>query len=143
LRLSNGATVSRNFGHLDYGYVVTSHASQGKSVERVLIAQSAESLRASSREQFYVSVSRGRQQALVFTDDKQALLEAVKQSDPRMTATQLVTLRIPQRAAASQSQRASRQPGQVARPATRGGITRQSMTPPPPQRLKEGHAHER
>jgi conjugative relaxase-like TrwC/TraI family protein len=143
LRLSNGATVSRDYGHLDYGYVVTSHASQGKSVERVLIAQSAESLRASSREQFYVSVSRGRQQALVFTDDKQALLEAVKQTDPRMTATELVMMRVPQRTAASRSQRVTRQPGPVTRSAARAGTPRSPGTLTPPQRQREAHVYER
>ncbi len=91
--LDNGAVVDKGFGHLDYGYVVTSHASQGKSVERVLIAQSSESFRASSKEQFYVSVSRGKKQALIFTDDGHALLEAVTHGDSRMTATELVHLR--------------------------------------------------
>ena len=90
LVLTNGWTVSREFGHLDYGYVVTSYASQGKTVQRVLIAQGAESLPAASREQFYVSVSRGREQATIYTDDKVELLEAVSRSDERITATDLV-----------------------------------------------------
>jgi hypothetical protein len=88
--LANGWTVSRDYGHLAYGYVVTSHASQGKTVDRVIIGQSLDSLRASSSAQFYVSVSRGREQAIVYTDDKQALLEAVKASDNRLTATELM-----------------------------------------------------
>lgn len=87
--LANGWKVARDYGHLAYGYVVTSHASQGKTVDRVFIGQSARSLAASSREQFYVSASRGRQQAVVYTDDKQALMEAVSRSDDRMTATEL------------------------------------------------------
>jgi len=48
----------KDFGHVAHGYVATSHASQGKTVDRVLIAQGAESFAASSREQFYVSVRR-------------------------------------------------------------------------------------
>jgi len=88
--LDNGWTVSKNFGHLDYGYVVTSHASQGKTVDRVFIGQSSESFPASSREQFYVSVSRARQQATIYTDDKESLLDAVSRSDDRMTATELL-----------------------------------------------------
>ncbi|MBL8879312.1 MAG: relaxase domain-containing protein, partial [Phycisphaerales bacterium] len=48
LELKNGWTIARDFGHLAYGYVVTSHASQGKSVDRVLIGQSAASLPAPS-----------------------------------------------------------------------------------------------
>ena len=88
--LDNGWTVGKNFGHLDYGYVVTSHASQGKTVDRVFIGQSSESFPASSREQFYVSVSRARQQATIYTDDKESLLDAVSRSDDRMTATEFV-----------------------------------------------------
>ncbi len=90
LVLENNWTISKDFGHLAYGYVVTSHASQGKDVQRVFIGQSAESLPASSREQFYVSVSRGQQQAIVYTDDKEALLEAVRRSDERLSATEFV-----------------------------------------------------
>jgi conjugative relaxase-like TrwC/TraI family protein len=90
IRLNNGWTIDKNFGHLDYGYVVTSHASQGKTVDRVFIGQSSESFPASSREQFYVSVSRARQQATIYTDDKESLLDAVSRSDDRMTATEFV-----------------------------------------------------
>ncbi|HEX2839357.1 MAG TPA: MobF family relaxase [Phycisphaerales bacterium] len=93
LVLDNGAVVPRDFGHIDYGYVVTSYASQGKSVDRVIIGQSSESFPASSKEQFYVSVSRGKKQALVLTDDKHALLEAVSHGDNRMTATELLAMR--------------------------------------------------
>ena len=93
LVLDNGWAVSKDFGHLDYGYVVTSHASQGKTVDRVFIGQSAASLPTSSREQFYVSVSRGRERATVYTDDKPALLEAVSRGDERMTATEMVAVR--------------------------------------------------
>ena len=90
LVLANGWTVARDFGHLAYGYVATSHASEGKTVQRVLIGQSAESLPASSREQIYVSVSRGREQAVIYTDDKKILLAAVNRSEDRVTATELV-----------------------------------------------------
>jgi conjugative relaxase-like TrwC/TraI family protein len=89
LALANGWVVAKDFGHLAYGYVVTSHASQGKTVDRVLIGQSSASMRAGSREQFYVSVSRGRQQATIYTDDKDALLLAVSQHDERLSATEL------------------------------------------------------
>lgn len=89
--LQNGWKVSQDFGHLAYGYVVTSHASQGKTVDRVFIGQSADSFGASSREQFYVSASRARQQVTVYTDDKESLLKAVSRSEERITATELVS----------------------------------------------------
>lgn len=103
LVLDNGWTVSKDFGHLAHGYVVTSHASQGKSVKRVLIGQSSQSFPASSREQFYVSVSRGIEQATIYTDDKEALLDAVRHSDDRLAATELLaTERLRKRTAALQ-----------------------------------------
>ena len=90
ITLNNGWTVRRDYGHLAYGYCSTSHASQGKTVDRVLIAQSAASFRAASREQFYVSVSRGREAIKIFTDNWKELKEAVKDTSARMSATELV-----------------------------------------------------
>lgn len=89
LVLTNGWRVSKDYGHLAHGYCTTSHASQGKTVDRVLIAQSSASFPASSREQAYVSVSRARERATLYTDDKEALLTAVSRSDDRLTATEL------------------------------------------------------
>jgi conjugative relaxase-like TrwC/TraI family protein len=88
--LANGWTVAKDFGHLAHAYCVTSHASQGKTVDRVIIGQSAISLPASSREQLYVSVSRGRERATIYSDDRNALLEAVSRADDRLTATELL-----------------------------------------------------
>ncbi len=88
--LTNGWTIGCDYGHLAHGYVVTSHASQGKTVDRVFIGQSSQSLPASSREQFYVSASRGREGVTVYTDDKAALLDAVNRSDERLSATEFV-----------------------------------------------------
>ena len=85
------------FGHWTHGYVVTSHAAQGKTVDVVLIAESSRSFPAASREQFYVSVSRGRERALVFTDDVAALHRAVTRSEPRPTATELIRAEVPSR----------------------------------------------
>jgi len=83
-------TIPRDYGHLTHGFVVTSHASQGKTVDRVIIGQSSRSFAASSKEQFYVSASRARTQALVFTDDKDELLQAVSHRDDRISGTELV-----------------------------------------------------
>ena len=88
--LDNGWTVAKDYGHLAHGYVVTSHASQGKTVDRVFVGQSCQSGPASSKEQFYVSCSRGRESVTVYCDDKEALREAVGQSNDRVTATELV-----------------------------------------------------
>jgi conjugative relaxase-like TrwC/TraI family protein len=89
IKLSNGSTLPKDYGHLTSGYVMTSHASQGKTVDKVIISQSSMSLRASSKEQFYVSVSRGRQSVAIYTDDKADLLQAVSQSGERKSALEL------------------------------------------------------
>lgn len=105
LVLQNGWTIPKDYGHLDWGYCVTSHGSQGKTVDRVLIGESAESYAAASREQFYVSCSRSRKSVAVYTDDKAALLEAVSRSDERLTATELVTSRDQRRESIRRQQR--------------------------------------
>jgi hypothetical protein len=99
IRLDNGWVVGREFGFLAHAYAVTSHASQGRDVDRVFIAQGAESFPASSREQFYVSVSRGKEQAVVYTDDKAALRRAVLRGEDRLSATELMHRRKPSRLA--------------------------------------------
>lgn len=79
-----------NYGQLTHGYCTTSHASQGKTVQRVFVAQGSESFVASSAEQFYVSVSRGKEQVKIYTDDKAELMDAVKRSGQRVSATELM-----------------------------------------------------
>jgi conjugative relaxase-like TrwC/TraI family protein len=88
--LDNGLVLGSRWGHIGYGYVSTSHASQGKTVDKVLIGMSPESYPAMSREQFYVSVSRGRERATIYAADKNAILEAIVKSDDRLAATEFV-----------------------------------------------------
>ena len=89
IELANGWTVPKRFAHIDHGYVTTSHASQGRTVDVVLLAQSADSWGATSREQWYVSCSRGKERLLVLTDDKVGLRETIVRSGERMSATEL------------------------------------------------------
>lgn len=88
--LENGWTIAQDFGHFTHGYVVTSYASQGKSVHRVFIGQSSESFAASSREQFYVSASRGSREATIYTDDAAELCKHIADSDERLSATEFI-----------------------------------------------------
>jgi ATP-dependent exoDNAse (exonuclease V) alpha subunit len=65
--------------HLDYGYSVTSHSSQGQTAGRVLVHVETE--RASenlvNRRLAYVAVSRGQYDARIYTDDKVKLARAL------------------------------------------------------------------
>ena len=56
----------------------------------MLIAQSAASYPASSQEQAYVSATRGRRAAHIYTDDKEALREHIIRSGQRGSATELL-----------------------------------------------------
>ena len=89
IKLNNGKTLDKEFGHISYGYVTTSHSSQGKTVDHVFIAQSSESAAAANQQQFYVSISRGRERARIYTDDKYALEKAVLGDGERMTAREV------------------------------------------------------
>lgn len=85
-----GWVIDRSFGTWDFGYVTTSHASQGKTVDRVFIAESTLSRGAASAEQLYVSASRARLAVRLFTDDRQALRAMVMRSSARRHASDLV-----------------------------------------------------
>ncbi|MDB6111615.1 MAG: traI 3 [Pedosphaera sp.] len=87
--LNTGAVLSPKHGHLAYGYCQTSHSSQSKSVKDVLVAQSAASFLASSKEGFYVSVSRGKETVRIYTDDRQGLQAAVGNTSTRRAAVEL------------------------------------------------------
>jgi conjugative relaxase-like TrwC/TraI family protein len=90
IELTNGFIIPKDYGGLDYGYVVTSHASQGKTVDVPLVALGHESFAAANREQLYVSLSRGREAVRLYTDDKAAMLDAVQGSTARLSATELM-----------------------------------------------------
>ncbi|PYX62643.1 MAG: conjugal transfer protein, partial [Acidobacteria bacterium] len=75
LRLDSGRTISFNINenpHLDYGYAVTSHSSQGQTADRVLVHVDTEKAgeKLVNRRLAYVAVSRGRYDAQVYTNDK-------------------------------------------------------------------------
>jgi len=89
LIVDHGWVIDRDFGHLTHGYVVTSHASQGDTVEKVFVAISSQSLPATNERTAYVALTRGREQATVFTDDRKELLRAISRPDDPMSATEL------------------------------------------------------
>jgi conjugative relaxase-like TrwC/TraI family protein len=70
------------------GYAVTSYASQGKTVDTVLVAD-AGCRSATNRNQWYVSISRGRKLVIVFTDNKAELRASIEQSGDRGLALEM------------------------------------------------------
>jgi hypothetical protein len=88
IELTNGWKLKKDFGFLSHAYATTSHSSQGATVDRVFIAQSAQSFAATSKEQLYVSVSRGRESVTIYTDSKEALKNEIKQTSARPLAVE-------------------------------------------------------
>ena len=97
VKLDSGREVSfekDHFRHIDHGYAVTSHSSQGTTVDRVLInADTSESRILLNDRMGYVAVSRAREDAILYTNsieelrgaldrrvDKEMALEATKES---------------------------------------------------------------
>lgn len=83
--------ISRDMGHFNHGYCVTPQAAQGKSVDVCLAAVSAASLSASSLEQLYVILSRGKQSVELMTDRRSALIDAVARRAKQTSATELLS----------------------------------------------------
>jgi hypothetical protein len=91
-----GWVLPKDWGHWQHGYVTTSVSAQSRTVHRVLIAMGQESLPAINREQMYVSLSRGKEWARLYTGDAKALVQGVQKSDVQVSATELARLRAAQ-----------------------------------------------
>jgi ATP-dependent exoDNAse (exonuclease V) alpha subunit len=90
LSVDGKRTIAPDFRAFTYGYCVTSHASQGRTVDHVLVAVNSETTVAANLSQFYVSASRGSDQVQIYTDDLDFLRQAVQRSGTRLSATELV-----------------------------------------------------
>ena len=90
VKLKSGFTLAKDYGHLDLGYVITSHASQGKDRDVAIAAMGSDSLPAINFRQFYVTASRGSQDVRLFVDDKAKVRRAIAKSGEQMSATELV-----------------------------------------------------
>jgi conjugative relaxase-like TrwC/TraI family protein len=89
LIVDHGWVIDRDFGHLTHGYVITSHSSQGVTVDKVFIGISSESLPATNQRAAYTAITRGKEMAQIFTDDREELLRAMCRKDEPMSATNL------------------------------------------------------
>ncbi len=94
VRFDSGRMVAFNAKenpHLDHGYAVTSHTSQGQTADRVLLhvdtEQAGEKL--INRRLAYVAISRGRYDAQIYTNDKSHLTEQLSRDVSHPTALEV------------------------------------------------------
>lgn len=91
LELADGRQVTMDGNRplvLDFGYCSTVYGAQGQTCERVLIEADAHSLTA-SQNTFYVAISRARQVAKIYTDDREMLPLAMSREYEKSSALDL------------------------------------------------------
>ena len=93
LVVDRGWVIGRDFGHVAHGYAVTSHSSQGRTVDKVFIGVASQSLPAVNQRTLYVAATRGKEQAVIFTDNKRDLLKAAERPDEPLSAIELAKRR--------------------------------------------------
>lgn len=88
IELVDGRILDKGFREFLPGYAVTSYGSQGKTVDYVLFSDSTIKT-ATSAQQWYVTISRGRRGIHIFTPDKEQLRENLVRSGHRPLAMEL------------------------------------------------------
>jgi ATP-dependent exoDNAse (exonuclease V) alpha subunit len=90
LRMDRGKDISfdpRDMRHIDHGYAVTSHSSQGLTSERVLVNMDTEAHPELINGRFaYVSVSRASHDVQIFTNDAAGLAERLNKDVSKSSA---------------------------------------------------------
>ena len=78
----------REHPYVDYGYAVTSHSSQGATADRVLVHVDTEQAREEliNSRLAYVSVSRGRYDAQIYTNNAEKLGEELSRDVSKQSA---------------------------------------------------------
>jgi hypothetical protein len=84
IHLEDGRMLPANYHEFDHGYAVTAHRSQGKTVDAVILSADA-----MKQKLFYVGASRGRQEIVVVTSDREQLRDLLGISTARPSATEL------------------------------------------------------
>ncbi|HEV2112768.1 MAG TPA: MobF family relaxase [Terriglobales bacterium] len=108
IKMDSGRTVEMNVKqhpHLDYGYAVTSHSSQGQTAQRVLVHVDTEKgQQLVNSRMAYVSVSRAQHDARIYTNDKSALAPTLAREETQRTALDGAAQKIEPRTSENQSQ---------------------------------------
>lgn len=104
-----------NARHWDHGYVQTAYAAQGRTADRVIAHVESWRANLTNQRSFYVAISRAKAEAIVVTDDRAKLVEAIRE---RTGAAQ-----------AALDERAVANTALAAAHATRSGANAQTLAP--------------
>jgi conjugative relaxase-like TrwC/TraI family protein len=94
LILKDERVIPPGFRHVIYGYATTSHADQGKSVDKGIVVMADDGLRAGNLKQAYVSHSRFERDHVTYTTDKAAAADAMATPADRKLAIEVADERI-------------------------------------------------
>ncbi|MDR1280498.1 MAG: relaxase domain-containing protein [Opitutaceae bacterium] len=88
--LRDGRQIPSYFRQYTYGYATTSHASQGKTVDRGILVMGNGSIALGNLKQAYVSNSRFRESQMIYTSDIEAAREAMGRYGDRLLVSEVM-----------------------------------------------------
>lgn len=88
--LKDGRSVPEWFREFSHGYAATSHASQGKTVDRGILLMADAGITGGNLKQAYVSNSRFRESQMIYTSDREAARDAMMRHADRKLALEMV-----------------------------------------------------
>ncbi len=89
ITLKDGRLLPAWFRDFSHGYATTSHAAQGKTVDRGILLMAEAGIAAGNLKQAYVSNSRFRESQMIYTSDKEAAAEAMMRPADRLLAMEM------------------------------------------------------
>jgi conjugative relaxase-like TrwC/TraI family protein len=94
IRLKDGRALPSGFRQYTHGYATTSHAAQGKTVDRGILILGEAGIRAANLQQAYVSNSRFRDTQSIYTTNRKAAKNAMANDFDRKLAHELHEKRV-------------------------------------------------
>jgi hypothetical protein len=92
--LTDERTIPPQFRQFSHGYATTSHAAQGKTINRGIVIMAGEGIQAANLRQAYVSHSRFEESHVTYTTDSHAAMDAMATPADRTLAIEVVNERI-------------------------------------------------
>jgi hypothetical protein len=92
--LTDERTIPPRFRQFSHGYATTSHAAQGKTINRGIVIMAGEGIQAANLRQAYVSHSRFEESHVTYTTDSRAAMDAMATPADRTLAIEVVNERI-------------------------------------------------